>query len=135
MSVADARSDRLRDAATAITAADDERINAVMRGDVGAYEDAFTPDLTYAHASGKMDTRDSIVGSLKSGQLRYRGLRRDNAEVRVYGDAGVMTGQFTAEVTIAGTDRTMTGTFTAVWVNESGKWRISAWQATPLYKG
>jgi ketosteroid isomerase-like protein len=102
--------------------------------DVAAATPFYGDDLVYMHAMGKRDDKKSLLANLASGPVRYRGLRRDRAVTRVYGDAGFIMGEFTAEVTVAGDNRTVAGSFLSVWERRAAGWQMIAWQATPLAK-
>jgi ketosteroid isomerase-like protein len=112
--------------------ADDSRIKAMVSHDVDAAAPFYGDDLVYMHAMGKKDDKKSLLANLASGPVRYRGLRRDRATTRVYGDAGFMMGEFTAEVTVGGENRTVSASFLSVWERRAPGWQMIAWQATPL---
>ncbi len=118
----------------AVVAADDERIRATLAGDIDALRGIYAEDLVYVHASGVQDTQAGLLANVKDGPVRYRDLRREQAQVRIFGDTAVMNGSFTADVVMNGADRSFPASFTSVWVRHGTGWRMTAWQATSARK-
>src|SRR5580698_3504252 len=58
-------------------------------------------DVTYVHASGKVDTKTSYLDAIRSGKLHYISWTPKNLEVRVVGDAAVINGEYSVRVTDA----------------------------------
>lgn len=119
----------------ALCALDDERIRATLAADIKALSSVYADDLVYVHASGVEDSRASLLANLQAGKTQYLGLRREEQRVRVFGDAAVMHGAFTAEVIMNGVERRFPASFTSVWVRTEGSWRMKAWQATSVKRG
>ncbi|HSW17604.1 MAG TPA: nuclear transport factor 2 family protein [Ramlibacter sp.] len=121
--------------AAAVIARDDERIRATLATDMAALQALYAPDLVYVHASGVKDTRESLLANLAAQKTPYRDLRRNDGQVRIYGDVAVLTGAFTAEVIMDGADRSFPASFTSVWVRSGSAWAMASWQATATRKG
>ena len=116
----------------AVLAAQKERMQAMVRGDVEALGRLLADDLTYTHASGVIDTKASLVSSIQSGKLKYKSIDPGQPRVRVYGNTAVLTGTATVQV-----ESTMAGPapfqihFTDVYVKKgAGPWQAVAWQST-----
>ena len=116
----------------AVLAAQKERMQAMVRGDVEALGRLLPDDLTYTHASGVIDTKASLLASIKSGKLKYKSIDPGQPHVRVYGNTAVLTGTATVQV-----ESTMAGPapfqihFTDVYVKKgAGPWQAVAWQST-----
>jgi len=116
----------------AVLAAQKERMQAMVRGDVEALGRLLPDDLTYTHASGVVDTKASLLASIKSGKLKYKSIDPGQPRVRVYGHTAVLTGTATVQV-----ESTMAGPapfqihFTDVYVKKgAGPWQAVAWQST-----
>lgn len=116
----------------AVEAADNERIRATLATDIGALTTLYSEDLVYVHASGVKDTRESLLATVRDGPTRYRDLRRQEAQVRVYGDTAVLNGTFTADVVMNGADRSFYASFMSVWIRSHAAWVMVAWQATSI---
>ena len=121
-----------RDDEAAVMAADDERIRATLAADMQALSALYSEDLVYVHASGIQDSQSSLLANVKDGPVRYRDLRREQAQVRIFGDTAVMNGGFTADVIMNGVDRSFAASFTSVWLRSGARWIMTAWQATAV---
>ena len=124
----------VREDEAAVTAADDERIRSTLTADIDALRNLYTKDLVYVHASGIQDSLESLLANVKSGPVRYRDLRREQAGVRILGDTAVMNGSFTADVIMNGEGRSFTASFTSVWLRSGTRWAMMSWQATSVRK-
>ena len=114
----------------AVVAADNERIRATLATDIDALRVLYAEDLVYVHASGMKDTRANLLATLRDGPTRYRDLKREETNVRIYGDTGVLNGRFTADVIKDGADRIFHASFMSVWVRRGVAWVMVAWQST-----
>jgi ketosteroid isomerase-like protein len=111
---------------------DADRFAAMVKGDVAALDGLLADDLVYTHASGKVDSKASFLDDIKAGLLRYKVIRPEEPNLRVYGDTAVATGLAAVEVNNHGQELNMKLRYTDVWVNRGGKWQMVAWQATRL---
>jgi hypothetical protein len=59
------------DAAKQVLAAEQARTAALEHSDVATLERIMADEVTYIHASGKVDTKESYLDAIRSGQLRY----------------------------------------------------------------
>lgn len=59
-------------------------------------------------------------------------MKYDAVEVRILGDAALMTGRATFEVEVNGNSRTLRIRFLNLWSRTSAGWKFAAWQATPM---
>jgi len=69
------------DEAKAVEEAERGWARGVTTNDFALLEKVLAPDLVYTHSNGLLDTRDSYIGSLKSGKSRY--LKVEYSEVKV----------------------------------------------------
>lgn len=112
---------------------DNERMTALLKGDIEILRRIFSDDLVYVHASGRVDSKADYLARLSNGSLRYLALRYDGPpKVRMFGrDAAVVTGKVV--LTSQGTtgspnDRTLTTT--GVYARESGAWKLVSYQSS-----
>src|SRR5580658_5751090 len=64
-----------------------------------ALERIMADDVTYIHASGKVDTKKSYLDAIRSGQLHYISWRPRSLHVRVLGNCAVIDGEYAVRVT------------------------------------
>jgi Domain of unknown function (DUF4440) len=115
--------------------ADDERVQAIIKGDAAGMQKSFSPELRYAHSNGIIDTRDSFIGGVTSKKMQYHEFdyRERNFTFPSPGIA-LMTGKARTRVTIATGEVDAELGFLAVWREEKDGWRFLAWQSCRLPK-
>ena len=112
-------------------------LDAAMKGDVAVLDSFLDKDFTYTHASNaQIDPRDVWLKIYDPGSPTYRVYRvyavRDLL-VRVFAGAAVITGTGHQEIVRPnGAEVDLNTTFTCTWIEEAGRWKIAAWQATRL---
>ena len=82
-------------AAKEVLATEKARTAALDQSDVAALDRIMAGDVTYVHASGKVDTKKSYLDAIRSGQLHYISWKPITLNVRT------MDG---VPVTLTGTD-------------------------------
>ena len=50
---------------------DRRRMEAMARKDVAALNELISDDLVYTHSSARLDTKQSLIGAMESGQTVY----------------------------------------------------------------
>ena len=88
------------DDAKQVLAREQARTAALEHSDVTTLERIMADDVTYIHASGKVDTKKSYLEAIRSGQLRYISWRPMALHVRMLGSGGaVIDGEYAVKVT------------------------------------
>lgn len=107
------------------------RFEAIVRCDFAEIDRILADDLTYTHSSGRLETKAQFLAALQSG-LRFEAIEPEEVLVRVYGDAGLVTGR--AQMRVRSQDRqtSFAVRFTTVYVKRQGRWQMVAWQSTRL---
>jgi hypothetical protein len=119
---------------TALRAADDERVAAILSGDAARMNAIFSDGLSYTHSNGDFDTKSTYVGKLASGSTKYStyqytdrkftslgpGIAMMNARVRIIGKSE------------ASPELNVYLSVLAIFREEQGKWRFLAWQSARL---
>ena len=111
--------------------ADAARRLALVAGDVAALDALLADGVHYGHANGQVDTKEDLLASLASGQLRYRAIHYEASEAHEVGGATVVRGRQTVEVTAGGRELTSESVFVAVYTRTRGRWQLVAYQSTP----
>src|SRR6202041_3297905 len=86
-------------AAKQVLAAEQARTAALEHSDVATLERIMADDVTYIHASGKVDTKKSYLDAIRSGQLHYISWRPVDLHVRVVGSGAIINGEYAVKVT------------------------------------
>jgi hypothetical protein len=89
-------------------------------------------DLVYIHSSTVQDTKASFIESIRSGNVKYRTMKRGDVKVRTYGCIAIVSGGASFEVTVKGEDRTLSLLFHAVYAKRAAGIQFVSWQATKL---
>jgi ketosteroid isomerase-like protein len=117
----------------AVRALETRRTDAMVKNDTATLQTLLADDLTYFHSSGLVDTKNSFIALLKSGDLKYRSITTSDVKVRVFGDAAIVTGQAVMiSKRVNADEATNKLLFTAIWAQSGGTWRFVAWQSTKL---
>lgn len=114
----------------ALQNADDARIAAMRSPDARTLSSLLSEDLRYAHSTGAVDTRASLMEVLLTGKTKYLGFeyQQRNFSFPAPGIA-LMTGRARVKAATATGEMDSTLSFLAVWREEDGHWRFLAWQS------
>jgi hypothetical protein len=121
------------ESARQVMAAEEARTAALDHSDVSALERIVGDDLTYVHASGRVDTKSSYLAAIRSGQLHYISWQAKNLQVRVLGNTAVINGEYAVRVTDSRVQRTpfdINILVLSVYARRDGQWQQIAWQST-----
>jgi uncharacterized protein DUF4440 len=121
-----------------VMATEQARTAALEGSDVGALERIMADDVTYIHASGKVDNKKSYLDAIRSGQLHYISWQPKNLQVRMLGDGAagegaVINGEYAVRVRDS---RVQVEPFNinifilTVYARRDGRWQQIAWQST-----
>ena len=117
-----------------VMAVERARTTALERSDIAALDRIMADDVTYIHASGKVDTKQSYIDAIRSGQLHYISWQPKSLHVRVVGDsAAVIDGEYVVRVTdsrVQSTPFDISIFILAVYAHRNGHWQQIAWQST-----
>lgn len=105
---------------------DSERSQAIVRGDTATLERIYADDYSNVGTSGAVRNKAQAIADNKSGALKIESQSFDNVNVRVYGDAAIVTGLVTQKGQDKGKDISGQIRFTRVYVKRNGQWRIVA---------
>lgn len=119
-------------AETAIREVEDRRLQAMMQRDFAALESLLADDLTYTHTNGRVDGKSELLSAMQAGALIYESIELLEARVRVYEATAVVTGTASMQVKAGNQQISFQARFTDVYVNQSGLWKMVAWQSTRI---
>lgn len=109
-----------------------QRCNAMMKGDTERLRELLHRDLIHVHAKGQVDGFESYF-STGGFNVHYKRVERSELAVRVMGNSALMTGR----QMLVGVRKNGTGTVSIdsrvmqVWVKEGERWQQLAFQTTP----
>lgn len=101
---------------------DEERNQALQKGDAATLERIYSDDLVYANASGALLTKAQHLAELKARTLNFRSFKHEDVQVTVHGDTGVVTGISKSVVEYQGSVSKNNRRFMNVFVKKDGRW-------------
>ena len=101
---------------------DEERNQALQKGDAATLERIYSDDLVYANASGALLTKAQHLAELKARTLNFRSFKHEDVQATVHGDTGVVTGISKSVVEYKGAVSTNNRRFMNVFVKKDGRW-------------
>ena len=108
------------------------RFDAMMRRDLRGLDTLLAPELTYIHSDGALESKAEFLATLKDNRLRYQAIETDDLTVRLYREAGLVTGRSRMQVKVGPEVLRFSIRFTALYRREGTGWVLAAWQATRL---
>ncbi|MSU73418.1 MAG: DUF4440 domain-containing protein [Opitutus sp.] len=122
------------DLETEVRRTDEERMRALVTGDVALLRSIIHPECVYTHGSGRVQSGEDYLALLSRGELRYLAMRYEfPPEVRlIESGSAIVQGrvQLTGQgLTGAANVRLMTAT--AVYAKQGPQWRLMSYQSTP----
>jgi hypothetical protein len=117
-----------------VLAVEKARIAAVLAKDTKTLDRICADDLTYIHASGRVDTKASYIEAIGSDELHYIAWDPKELHARVFGDTTVLNGEYHVRVInrrMQPPDPLDMNVFIlTVYVKRDGRWQQVAWQTT-----
>ena len=111
-----------------------ERNEALLRHDAATLDRMTSNDYTFINQRGELRTKTEILNGFKSGSFNYDAREISDLEVRVYGDAAVVTGRAKQKGVENNKDYSGDNRFTRVYVKQNGHWVSVALQVTVVAK-
>lgn len=88
--------------------------------------------LVYIHSSGMTENKTEMLNNMKSGKLSYAKTDVKEAQARVYGDAGIVTGKGTFTGVNDGKPFDIQLYYTEVYVKVKKNWKLASRHASRL---
>ena len=101
---------------------DDERNQALQKGDVATLDRIYSDDLVYTNASGALLTKAQHLAELKARTLNFRSFKHEDVQATVHGDTGVVTGVSKSVVEYQGNVSANNRRFLNVFSKKDGRW-------------
>jgi uncharacterized protein (TIGR02246 family) len=115
-----------------VIATDEQRMDALRRGDPALLERIYADDYTLVTGLGQVRSKADQINELKSGALRYADIRSVERQVRLYGDVAVVVSRQQADITQGAQRITGDERVTRVYKNFDGQWKVISTHATPI---
>jgi len=101
---------------------DEERNQALQKGDIATLERIYSDDLVYANANGALLSKEKHLAELKARTLNFRSFKHEDVQATVHGDTGVVTGISKSVVEYQGSVSSSNRRFLNVFSKRDGHW-------------
>jgi uncharacterized protein (TIGR02246 family) len=117
----------------AVMKLEQERVDAVIKGDLATLERIFADDLIYTHSSARVESKQQFLDALKSGATKYVDMKHSEVKAQVYGNTVVLRGKSDVKVSANGQPpSSFQLRFIIVYVKANNRWQMTTWQSTRL---
>jgi len=106
------------------------RFQAMLNADVAALNNVLADDLIYAHTTGTIDSKSSMIDNIGSGAIDYELIEPTDVRIRLYGDVAVVTGSANMQVSVVDQIHQVFIRFIEVYVARDDQWQLVSWQST-----
>jgi ketosteroid isomerase-like protein len=119
--------------AAEILALDEQRRAALIAGDFATLDRLLADDLVHVHGTGLPDCKAHYLQDLRE-TFEFVAISRGETQVRVYGDAAIVTGPMLHKVRLKTDGKLveMAAYGTQIWERRSDGWKLVFYQATPV---
>jgi uncharacterized protein DUF4440 len=104
---------------------DRQRMTALKQMEIDKVKKFLSDELVWTHTSGRVDTKESQISSMESGEIVYSRYDPSDVKAQDYGDFVVLTGKADTHVNFRGTLYPLDVRFTDGWHRKDGKWKCS----------
>ena len=121
------------DDSTRIIAAEKQLAAAHLTMDLALIDALLHPDYIVLQPDGQVETKAQVLASYATANERHwEFANADQFEVRISGGTAVVTGRWRARGTNRDVSFDYTAKFMSIWIQEEGRWRNLAYQATEV---
>ena len=120
------------DDTSAVRHVEEEVAAATERNDADALAPYLAPDFTFVNPAGLLLTKEQFLENFRNGRLRNTSYEVDQMQIRIYGDAAVVTYRSTVAGTSGMQDKAPQRRRTTILIKRDGRWLIVAQQSTPM---
>ncbi len=103
-----------------------------LKGDVAALDRLLADDWLLTHSDGRVQTKADYLAELASRARTNQAIVNEGVQVRLYGDAAVVTGTSVQSGTSDGRPWSGRFRFTRVWVRRDARWVMVASHSSRL---
>ncbi len=118
-----------------VRVAEQQRFEAMMKGDMVALDTLLDEELTYVPGKGSIQSRKEFMDAIRKRSTVYDSIAAHDVRVRVYHGLALATGRAEQRVRNAKGASKVTVRFTEIYVRREGRWLLSAWEAKKVASG
>ena len=108
------------------------RFGAMISGNKSTLNSVLADELSYTHATGKVETKEQFITAITSQAVTYEAIEPEEVNVRVSGRTAGATGQARFTVKTGNDRQSYRVSFTEVYTYRGGHYQLVTWQSTRL---
>ena len=118
-----------------VLAVEQRFFDALVAGDAGALDELLLDDFLIVDVMmGSVVPKGPFIGAVAEGHVTFQRIDREEADVRLYGDAAVVVGRTRMAGKFGGTPFEASSRYTHVFIKQ-GSWRMASAQGTQIVEG
>ncbi len=107
-------------------------VAALLAGDAETLAAMYADDIVYIHTNAAVDSKASYLAHIRSGNLTYQSLNRDDITVRLFGTTALVACHWQARSISNGIHYEINARYLHVYAKHGDEWRMVAHQSTRL---
>jgi hypothetical protein len=111
---------------------ENHRYAAMIDGDLESLDELLSADVIYTHSNASVDDKESYLRLLRTGELVYHALDHVTETVVSRPGVAIVGGTMSGSIRMHQAAKTLNSRVVAVWVAEGARWRLAAFQPTPI---
>jgi hypothetical protein len=116
----------------AVAQAERDLAEAHLKLDLITIDQLFHSDYTIIQPGGKVESKDEVLASYRTGTRRWDSAKADELDVRIYGNTGVVVGRWTASGQNGSERFDYSARFLSTWIKQDGRWQNVTSQSTEI---
>ena len=122
------------DVEQAVLRLEQERVEAMIKGDLATLDRILADDFIYTHSNARVETKPQLLEALKSGAFKYEEMKHSDVKAQVFSDTVVLRGKSDLKIKANNLPLAFQIRFLAVYIKANGRWQMTTWQSTRLEK-
>ncbi|MBZ5706095.1 MAG: nuclear transport factor 2 family protein [Acidobacteriia bacterium] len=111
-----------------------ELTHLILQGNWDEYSSRLTEDYVRTFANGAVQSKQQVLSEFRAPERKVLDMIPEDLNVRVYGDAAILTGHLTMLARQNGRVTTSFFQFTKFFVKRDGRWLMAGMQLTTVLK-
>ncbi|WP_219418363.1 nuclear transport factor 2 family protein [Pseudonocardia nigra] len=108
------------------------RYAAMVDADLDTLDELLGDEVIYTHSNAAVDDKATYLETMRSGTLVYLALEHRVDTVFSRPGLAIACGTMSGAVRLHGSEKTLDNRVVAVWVADGRRWRLAAFQSTPV---
>ncbi len=115
-----------------ILALETQWVTALLNSDADTLEKMYADGIIYIHTNAATDTKATYVEKIRSRELTYATLDREEIQVHIFGSTAIATCRWMALSVSGGKTFHINARYSHVYAQIDGQWLMVEHQSTPI---